>query len=137
MGSKKPYREMSDADLENYLGGLPRCQPGAELRARLLATASNPTARPKPQSVRLLFALAVLLLLANFAVQRQQEAGAAAAPAGQVEFVPSQSVDDPWLRKAGYAGAPFRVAVARKPKPQKARHYNMPEEFYENGWEDY
>ncbi len=80
MAERIRCRQMSDRELEDYLSGLPRREPKASLRERLLSSTYRPSRPAYSPFTGALAALAILLLLADVAALRQQDAPASADP---------------------------------------------------------
>jgi len=112
MAEPRRYRQISDSELEDYLGGLPRRRPHAALREHVLSIAHDEHNRSaSASSTGALIALALLLLLADFAALRQHDVPAyfhAERPAALILAVPTL---EEGLLEADYGDIPARMTA--------------------------
>jgi len=126
--SKPRYHDMTDEDLENAIRGLPRRQPQAGLRERVL---SHPTAH-QPHHARAwrpAYALAALVVLmaADWLVIRSQDVAGplGASPQAVVAQSEPMSPDEAaFMRELAASGLPLRLAM-RHPGSQSETYFDL------------
>jgi hypothetical protein len=113
------YREMSDEELEGLVQGLPRREPGAALRERVLGRVSpSPAGRSPALRPVVVAACVALLLLADILVVRMQ--GSRPASAAPAAGAPTRDVDTAWLREVGASGMALRLTMVSAEEPREA-----------------
>jgi hypothetical protein len=126
--SKPHYSDISDQDLESAIRGLPRRQPAAGLRERVL---SYPVAHQprRARAWRPAYALAALavLLAADWLVVRSQDAAVPLGPSPQVTAARPESMspdEAAFVRELAASGLPLRLAM-RHPGPQPETYFGL------------
>jgi hypothetical protein len=124
MTSGRPPRRLSDEETENLIRGLPRRQPTAALRARILSQAIRLQRAPARRPLFALAALLLLLLADVILMERQNSGLTPPAPTQAVARVPDQEEDDAaWLREVAAAAGLRRFALLREARPAEKETY--------------
>jgi len=126
--SKPRYHDITDEDLENAIRGLPRREPRAGMRERVLSHSTAPQPH-RARSPRLAFGLAALavLLLADWLVIKSQDVGSpfGASPQAVVaQSEPASRDEVALMRELAASGLPLRLAM-RHPAPQPQTYFDL------------
>jgi len=119
---------MTDEGLEVAIRGLPRCEPRARLRERILSHSIAPTPR-HTSAFGPTFALAALLmlLLADWLVLRSQSGGIPYSPSPQAAVAqagPASREEIGLMRDLAALGLPLRLAM-RHPSLQPETYLEL------------
>jgi len=122
------YRDLDDDQLESLIRGLPRREPRASLRERILSHSIAPPPRPT-SAFRPAFALPalVVLLLADWLVLRSQSSGTLYSPAPQAAVAqggPASREEIGLMRDLAASGLPLRLAM-RHPSLQPETYLEL------------
>lgn len=128
MSEHRRYRDMTDEGLETAIRGLPRREPRASLRERILSHPIAPTPR-RISAFRPAFALPalVVLLLADWLVLRSQSSGTLYSPSPQAAVAqggPASREEIGLMRDLAASGLPLRLAM-RHPSLQPETYLEL------------
>jgi len=128
---------MEVADLERLMRGLPRREPSADLRRRVLA-AGAVTRRPLAQARPALAAAALVVLLALDLIvvtiqDRQFARILPAPPAAMVAAAPAPDHDLAWLRELGLPDESVAVAALRRQEVGRDTYFSLRDSLLANG----
>ena len=125
----RAYRDLTDDELERLIGGLPRREPGLDLRRRILSVRPVPARRRSgPFRPALALAALSLLILADGLVLGLQNAHLQIAGAGAVgtRVAPTASESDEvpaWLGDDALSSGPLHIALLRADRESPADTY--------------
>ena len=126
--SRPRYHSMTDEDLESAIRGLPRREPRAGLRERVLSQSIAPQPH-RARSPRLAFGLAalVVLLLTDWLVLKSQDVGSpfgASPQAVAAQSEPASGDEAALMRELAASGLPLRLAMGH-PAPQPQTYFDL------------
>ena len=132
--TEKRFAEMSDAEMGDLMRGLPRREPAAELRGRVLARAATGTRRAGALRPAIaLGALVVLVLLDGAVMGWQDRQLGIAVPSAATGTIARQPTGGDSLSDLDLAGAPFLSARLRVASAEPETYLQLRSRLLERG----